>query len=747
MPWHIEEGYESCSGYAVVKDSDGSIAGCHGTEEAAKKQMAALYASEPEARAAKYDHIDFKPPSGVRSEAQKGLDWRSEFGRGGTAIGIARARDLSNGTKISPETARRMKAFFDRHQSDKNAEGWSPGEKGFPSNGRIAHALWGGDAGYAWSRKLVRQMEAAENRGFCPTGQGGGIDNSCSSKGGSAGSGGSDDFGSYPKGYESTPSLTGKGAISGYHGKGGPGPKGATHEVKVDQDGKGGWKYTTHQLGPDGLHPVYDSINNKSGFKTREDALNDATKDLPPINQGAYKASVDGSWKPDTSKRPPNPFSRKPGKPGRPGRLPKPKKRSEAADAARSIREFLEERGFCPTGSGGGIDNSCSSKGGGGGGGGGGKGKGGGKGDTWGDPPARKERDYGDEGYAAAGKKAESLGFKGDTAYEVAHPAHLAVGSTIHVKAPNGAEAYGEVAHIEKSPDGKSYQTVLNSPQRGKDNDMLRPVSIDITPGSEIHSLSGNYTHKKWSPSSGKRIRPSKEKYGPSYLHKKLRSVQLNSRVETRSLCLDDFSDDDAFPLLRVERRCDGDCGKEEAWLVGYAARFGVNSLKMDDFYERIDPGAFSIVTERRGRKSPLETRALFNHDPNYLLGRFPNTLRMKVDEHGLRYEIKMPESRSDLVESIERGDIRGSSFSFVIAPGGEEWSVEEGRSIRTVKSIASLIDVGPVTFPAYPDASVAVARRSYDEFMRAKSAVRRVSEEASLKRREIEAFLRARGR
>lgn len=111
----------------------------------------------------KYDGISFKPPSGAVSEAKKGLAWRREFGRGGTEVGIARARDISNGKDMSPDTVRRMKAFFDRHQSDKKAEGWSPGEKGFPSNGRIAHALWGGDAGYSWAKKVVRQMEAADS--------------------------------------------------------------------------------------------------------------------------------------------------------------------------------------------------------------------------------------------------------------------------------------------------------------------------------------------------------------------------------------------------------------------------------------------------------------------------------------------------------------------------------------------------------------------------------------------------------
>lgn len=90
---------------------------------------------------AKYDHIDFTPPEGVRDEAARGLDWRKEHGRGGTAVGVARARDLKNGVKISPSTAKRMKAYFDRHEADKQGKGYRPSENGFPSAGRIAWAL------------------------------------------------------------------------------------------------------------------------------------------------------------------------------------------------------------------------------------------------------------------------------------------------------------------------------------------------------------------------------------------------------------------------------------------------------------------------------------------------------------------------------------------------------------------------------------------------------------------------------
>lgn len=126
--------------------------------------MRALYANEPEMSEMMkaMGGIDFTPPASVRAAAKAGLAKRREFGRGGTEVGIARARDLSGGKSISPDTARRMVSFFARHEVDKQASGFNAGEEGYPSNGRIAWELWGGDAGQAWANKLVRQMEAAE---------------------------------------------------------------------------------------------------------------------------------------------------------------------------------------------------------------------------------------------------------------------------------------------------------------------------------------------------------------------------------------------------------------------------------------------------------------------------------------------------------------------------------------------------------------------------------------------------------
>ena len=108
----------------------------------------------------KYDGIDFTPPEGAREAAKRALDVREKkpaSQKGMTPVGIARARDLINGVKFSPDTVRRMKAFFDRHEVDKKGSTWDEQGKGWQAwNG------WGGDAGYAWARKVVRQMNARD---------------------------------------------------------------------------------------------------------------------------------------------------------------------------------------------------------------------------------------------------------------------------------------------------------------------------------------------------------------------------------------------------------------------------------------------------------------------------------------------------------------------------------------------------------------------------------------------------------
>lgn len=112
----------------------------------------------------KGEEIDSVPTDAMAEEAQRGLDWRKEFGRGGTEVGIARARDITNKRELSADTIRRMFSFFSRHEVDKQAEGFSQGEKGYPSNGRIAWALWGGDAGFSWAEARTKRMDKLDER-------------------------------------------------------------------------------------------------------------------------------------------------------------------------------------------------------------------------------------------------------------------------------------------------------------------------------------------------------------------------------------------------------------------------------------------------------------------------------------------------------------------------------------------------------------------------------------------------------
>jgi hypothetical protein len=101
----------------------------------------------------------FIPPRGAREEAKRGLAWRREYGRGGTAVGIARARDIAAGKSLPADTIMRMVSFFARHEVDKQGKGWRPGSEGFPSNGRIAWALWGGDEGRSFANKIARKLQ------------------------------------------------------------------------------------------------------------------------------------------------------------------------------------------------------------------------------------------------------------------------------------------------------------------------------------------------------------------------------------------------------------------------------------------------------------------------------------------------------------------------------------------------------------------------------------------------------------
>ena len=111
---------------------------------------------------AKYSHIDFKPPQGAQQAAKRALEVRATkptSQRGMTATGIARARDLANGKTLSPDTVKRMLAYFTRHEIDKKGSTWNIQGKGWQ-----AWQGWGGDAGYSWAKKVVKQMKTADEK-------------------------------------------------------------------------------------------------------------------------------------------------------------------------------------------------------------------------------------------------------------------------------------------------------------------------------------------------------------------------------------------------------------------------------------------------------------------------------------------------------------------------------------------------------------------------------------------------------
>ena len=113
-------------------------------------------------RAEERGELDLKPPATVAAAARRGLELRDEYGRGGTAVGVAWARDLGNRRTITIETVKRMNNFFTRHEIDLEATAAKRGNLGYPSAGYIAWLLWGGDAGRTWARKIVRQQARIE---------------------------------------------------------------------------------------------------------------------------------------------------------------------------------------------------------------------------------------------------------------------------------------------------------------------------------------------------------------------------------------------------------------------------------------------------------------------------------------------------------------------------------------------------------------------------------------------------------
>lgn len=157
------------------------------------------------------------------------------------------------------------------------------------------------------------------------------------------------------------------------------------------------------------------------------------------------------------------------------------------------------------------------------------------------------------------------------------------------------------------------------------------------------------------------------------------------------------------FTLLPVEMRAGGNK------IGGYAAVFNTISQNLGGFVERVRPSFFN----RSQSRGWPDVMARYNHEDNMLLGTTAaGTLSLSVDDIGLSYEVAPPRSRADVIELVQRGDVRKSSFAFIASE--DEWAMSEDQNYPMRELVnGTLVDVAPVNSPAYQ--STTVGQRSMD--------------------------------
>lgn len=152
--------------------------------------------------------------------------------------------------------------------------------------------------------------------------------------------------------------------------------------------------------------------------------------------------------------------------------------------------------------------------------------------------------------------------------------------------------------------------------------------------------------------------------------------------------------------------------------ITGYGIVYNQEARLWDDLFEIIRPGAAHDVLQ-----GAPDIRCAFNHSPDHIIGRTKSgTLTVEEDEWGVRYTATPPDTQwcRDLLQSIRRGDVDGSSFTFSVEPQDETVKRQEDNTyLREVRRLAALGEVGPVTWPAYEGttAQVRSAQDEYDSF------------------------------
>ncbi|MDA7025046.1 HK97 family phage prohead protease [Bacillus sp. CLL-7-23] len=151
--------------------------------------------------------------------------------------------------------------------------------------------------------------------------------------------------------------------------------------------------------------------------------------------------------------------------------------------------------------------------------------------------------------------------------------------------------------------------------------------------------------------------------------------------------------------------------------ISGYALKFGTRSQNLGGFIEMIDKRALDHT-------DMSDVRALIDHDPSKILGRTSaDTLKLNVDDIGLRFDVTLPNTQyaNDLYENLRLGNISNCSFGFLLAKDGDSFTrdQETGLPLRSLRNISKLTDVSVVTYPAYEDTDVSIAKRHLEQFQK----------------------------
>lgn len=194
----------------------------------------------------------------------------------------------------------------------------------------------------------------------------------------------------------------------------------------------------------------------------------------------------------------------------------------------------------------------------------------------------------------------------------------------------------------------------------------------------------------------------------------------------------------------------DNNTTKEGKSLSGYAIVFGTPSKDLGGFTEVIDKGALDGV-------DLSDVYMVNNHDLSQVLASTKSgTLKLNVDDKGLHFQAKLPETTtaSDTYENVKDGNVSSMSFSFAVAKDGDTFSKnDDGKVVRTIKQVKSLFDVSVVAIPAYDDANVQVDKRSYEDFLRSfnkeednKKMEKTIIDNTNSETRSFENYIRSQG-